>query len=133
MKRPFILSFLVLSLLIGGATNISAMTCETPPFITRVVVPNILIIFDNSGSMASAIWIDSYDRSVDHTGWRLPADGDQIIFSKTAGDCYIDHNRVSYDSKSRKVKLRYKKAKPGSTNICSGDQYYTQWSETDDY
>jgi hypothetical protein len=109
------------------------MTCETPPFITRAVVPNILIIFDTSGSMASAIWIDSYDRSVDHSGWRLPAAVDQVIFAKTQGDCYIDHNRVSYDSKSGKVKLRYKKVKPGSTELCSGDQYDTQWSETDGY
>jgi type IV pilus assembly protein PilY1 len=83
--------------------------------------------------MASAIWIDSYDRSVDHSGWRLPAAGDQVIFAKTQGDCYIDHNRVSYDSKSGKVKLRYKKVKPGSTELCSGDQYDTQWSETDGY
>jgi hypothetical protein len=133
MKRPFIISFLVLFLLIGGVTNTSAMQCETPPFITRVVMPNILIIFDNSGSMASAIWIDSYDRGTDHSAGRLPAVDDQVIFAKTKGDCYIDHNRVSYDSKSGKVKLRYKKAKPASTELCSGDQYYTQWSETDGY
>jgi type IV pilus assembly protein PilY1 len=83
--------------------------------------------------MANAIWIDSYDRGVDHSEWRLPAVGDQIIFAKDDGTCYIDHNRVSYDSSSRRVKLKYKKAKPGSTELCSGEQYYTQWSETDGY
>jgi type IV pilus assembly protein PilY1 len=133
MKRRFILSFLVLSFLLGGAFPVSAMNCEVPPFISQIVEPNILIIFDNSGSMASAIWIDGYDRSIDHSAKRLPAVGDQVIFAKTEGDCYIDHNRVSYNSSSGKVNLRYKKAKPGSTELCSGDQFYTQWSETDGY
>jgi type IV pilus assembly protein PilY1 len=81
--------------------------------------------------MASAIWIDGYDRGTDHSVSRLPAFGDQVIFAKTEGDCYIDHNRVSYNSGTGKVKLKYKKAKPDSTELCSGDQYYTQWSETD--
>ncbi len=133
MNRSFFLSLLVLFSLLGGNPHISAMDCEVPPFISQVVEPNILFLFDNSGSMASAIWIDSYDRSVDHTAWRLPAGDDQVIFAKTEGDCYIDHNRVSYDSKEKKVKLRYKKAKSGSTDLCSGDRYYTQWSDTDEH
>ncbi len=69
MKRPFILSFLVLSLLIGGATNISAMKCETPPFITRVVMPNILIILDHSGSMLNEDAGTPYDPSKEYEPW----------------------------------------------------------------
>ena len=133
MKRLFILSFLVLSFLIGGVSHISAMQCEIPPFISQVVEPNILIIFDSSGSMANIIWIESYDRSVDHSEWRLPANDYQVIFAKEEGTCYIDHNRVSYDSRRGRVKLRFKKARSGSTDICSGDGYHTQWSDTDGY
>jgi type IV pilus assembly protein PilY1 len=133
MKRSLILSFLVLSFLLGGTSHISAMQCEVPLFISQVVEPNILIIFDTSGSMANIIWVDNYNRSVDHSAWRLPAGDDQVIFAKDRGTCYIDHNRVSYSSSSGRVKLRYKKARPGSTNICSGETYYTQWSETDGY
>jgi type IV pilus assembly protein PilY1 len=133
MKRSLILSFLVLSFLLGTSSNLSSMQCEVPPFVSRVVEPNILIIFDTSGSMANIIWIPSYDRSVDHSKWRLPAGDDQVIFAKAEGGCYIDHNRVSFDSGRGTVKLRYKKARPGSTNICSGERYYTQWSDPDGY
>jgi len=133
MKRSLILSFLVLAFLFGGTSHLSAMKCEVPLFISQVVEPNILIVFDTSGSMANAIWIEGYDRSVDHSERRLPAEEDQVIFAREQGSCFPDHNRVSYDSKQGKVKLRYKKAKEGSTDICSGDRYYTQWSDTDGY
>ena len=135
MKKSIILSLLVLSFLLGTSSHSSSMQCEVPPFVSQVVEPNILIIFDNSGSMATEVWIDSYNRAVDHSEWRLPVFGDQIIFAKDV-DCYIDHNRVSYDSSTRKVRLKYKKAAPGSTDICSGGtdaEYITQWSETDGY
>jgi type IV pilus assembly protein PilY1 len=131
MRRACFLSFLVLFFLLGGYVRTSAMQCEVPPFISQVVEPNILIVFDTSGSMANAIWIESYDRGVDHSQWRLPADEDQVIFAKAEGSCYIDHNRISYDSRSGRVKLRYKKAREGATDICSGGGYLTQWSDTD--
>jgi type IV pilus assembly protein PilY1 len=133
MKKSLILSFLVLSFLLGGTSHLSAMKCEVPLFISQVVEPNILIVFDTSGSMANAIWIEGYDRSVDHSERRLPAEENQVIFAREQGSCFPDHNRVSYDSSSGRVKLRYKKTKPGSANICSGDRYYTQWSDTDGY
>jgi type IV pilus assembly protein PilY1 len=114
------------------------MECETPPFVTQAVEPNVLIIFDNSGSMATEVWIDSYNRAVDHSEWRIqadPPDANEVIFAKDV-DCYIDHNRVSYVSSSGKVRLKYKKVAPGSTDICSGGtdaDYFTQWSDTDGY
>ena len=128
----------LITFLVLGTLPAFGMVCETPPFITQAVMPNILIIFDNSGSMGNAIWIDSYNRSIDHSQWRLPADEDQIIFAKEKGTCYIDHNRVTYDSSVEKVKLKYKKAAEDSTDICSGggddgSQYETQWSDTDGY
>ena len=69
MKRPFILSFLVLSFLLGGFSHISAMQCETPPFITRVVMPNILIILDHSGSMLNEDAGTPYDPSKEYEPW----------------------------------------------------------------
>jgi hypothetical protein len=121
-----------------GTVSTFGMECETPPFVTQTVEPNILITFDNSGSMGNIIWIDSYDRSVDHSERRLPVEEDEVIFAKEKGSCYIDHNRVTYDSSTGKVKLKYKKAAEGSTDICSGggadgETYETQLSETDGY
>jgi type IV pilus assembly protein PilY1 len=69
MKRLFILSFLVLSFLIGGYSHISAMQCETPPFITRVVMPNILIILDHSGSMLNDDAGTPYDPTKTYEPW----------------------------------------------------------------
>jgi type IV pilus assembly protein PilY1 len=123
----------MISFLMLGTVSGFAMECETPPFVTKAVEPNIVITFDNSGSMGNIIWIDSYDRSVDHSEWRLPADEDQIIFAKEKGTCYIDHIRVTYVSSTGKVKMMYKKAPEGSTDICSGDGYVKQLSETDGY
>ncbi len=133
MKKSIILSLLVLSFLLATSSHLSPMQCEVPSFVSQVVEPNILIIFDTSGSMANIIWIGSYDRSADHSTWRLPARDDQVIFAKEEGSCYIDHNRVSFDSGRGRVKLRYKKARPGSTNICSGSGYNTQWSGQSGY
>ncbi|NIS59768.1 MAG: hypothetical protein GTO13_03395, partial [Proteobacteria bacterium] len=66
MKRRLTILSLIPFLLLGTTPGL-AMVCETPPFITQAVEPNILIIFDNSGSMATEVWIDSYDRNVDHS------------------------------------------------------------------
>jgi type IV pilus assembly protein PilY1 len=134
MKRRYLILSMILCLMFGTVSGF-AMECETPPFVTQAVEPNILIIFDNSGSMATEVWIDSYNRNVDHSEWRLPATGNQVIFAKDV-DCYIDHNRVSYVSSQGKVRLKYKKAANGSQDICSGGtdaDYITQWSETDGY
>ncbi len=135
MKRRCLILSMSCFLMLGTIAAF-AMECETPPFVTQAVEPNILIIFDNSGSMATEVWIDSYDRNVDHSEWRLPTLlPDTVVFAKDV-DCYIDHNRVSYVSSSGKVRLKYKKAAFGSTDICSGgtdDDYFTTWSDTDGY
>ncbi len=69
MKRSLILSFLVLSFLLGGFSHISAMQCETPPFITRVVMPNILIVLDHSGSMLNDDAGTPYDPNKEYEPW----------------------------------------------------------------
>jgi len=132
MQRRWLIVSMI-CFLVSGTVSAFAMDCETPPFVTQSVEPNILIIFDNSGSMANAIWIDSYDRNVDHSEWRLPAGANEVIFAKESGTCYIDHNRVSYISSSGKVRLKYRKTEAGSTDICSGSDYIAQWSDTDGY
>jgi len=128
-KQSLIVS--MITLLVLGTLPAFGMECEVPPFVNQAVEPNILILFDTSGSMGNIIWIDSYDRGVDHSQWRLPVFGDRIIFAKEEGTCYIDHNRVTYDSSVGQVKLKYKKVPAASMDLCSGDSYYTQWSETD--
>jgi len=52
-KGIILSSVIVISLLISGATAQNQITpyCCAPPFVTEVVVPNILLSLDNSGSM----------------------------------------------------------------------------------
>jgi type IV pilus assembly protein PilY1 len=49
MKLRFLLLSMITFLLLGPLSA-SGMECKVPPFITRAVTPNVLIILDNSGS-----------------------------------------------------------------------------------
>jgi len=69
MKKTLILSFLVLCILPLGVSHTSAMKCETPPFITRVVMPNILIVLDHSGSMLNDDAGTPYDPNKTYEPW----------------------------------------------------------------
>jgi type IV pilus assembly protein PilY1 len=105
--------------------------CKTPLFITRGVSPNVLVIFDTSGSMSNIIWLDAFDPLCDYST-PLLSQGKAVVFAREAGTCYLDHHRVSYQTAAGKVKLRYRNY-TSPTEICSGTDYQTQWSESDGY
>ena len=142
MKKRYPLCLCIMTVLLLGSLSAFGMVCETPPFITQALEPNILIMFDTSGSMAGIIWIDGYDRSVDHTSWRLPAMGEEVIFAPEAKDeidgevvksCAPDHNFVWYRSDWNKVRLQYTRAETNTVEFCCGKGYFFQKSDTDGY
>jgi len=57
MKLRFLLLSMITFLLLGPLLA-SGMECEVPPFVTRAVTPNVLIILDNSGSTRSTMTED---------------------------------------------------------------------------
>jgi type IV pilus assembly protein PilY1 len=141
MKRPYVL-LTTITLVLLGSLAAFGMVCETPPFINQALEPNIMILFDTSGSMANAIWIDGYDRGVDHTTWRLPVTGDEVIFAPEAEDkigeeviisCAPDHNFVWYRSDWKKVRLQYTRADTNRVERCCGVEYFFEKSDTDGY
>jgi type IV pilus assembly protein PilY1 len=69
MKHSSMFIFLILSFVLAGASPVLAMNCETPPFITRVVMPNILIILDHSGSMLDDDAGSPYDPNRKYEPW----------------------------------------------------------------
>ena len=56
----------ILLALIGGIPSLGASAemdnyCSTPPFLSNVVPPNVLIVLDNSGSMNDQAYAGAYD------------------------------------------------------------------------
>ncbi len=118
-------------LLAISVTALGQNVCKTPPFITAGVSPNVMIIFDTSGSMSNIIWLDEYDPLTDFAT-PLLSQGKGVVFAKEADNCYVDHHRVSFQTEDGKVKLRYRNY-TDSGEICSGSDYQTQWSEGDEF
>ena len=69
MKRLAAIGFFVVFFLLEGISEAPGMNCETPPFITRVVMPNILIILDHSGSMLDDDAGTPYDPNRKYEPW----------------------------------------------------------------
>lgn len=44
---------------------------ETPLFLSTSVTPNVMLLFDNSGSMDNMIWDDGFDPAIDYQDWSL--------------------------------------------------------------
>jgi len=132
MWRRIVLVFTFLWILVfSGGEVLGQGDCKTPLFITGGVPPNVLGIFDTSGSMSNILWLDEYDRTIDYST-PLLSQGKVVVFAREADDCYLDHHRVSYQTSQDKVKLRYRNY-TSPTELCSGSDYQTQWSETDGY
>ena len=83
--------------------------------------PNVLIIFDNSGTMNNVMRLDQYDRTIDYTTSLLPL-GKAVVFVRDSANCDPVKHRLKYDTGSGKPSLEYTNyTNPG--DICSGDKY----------
>jgi len=101
--------------------------CKTPPFITAGVSPNVLLVFDTSGSMWNVVWDKNFDPFIQHhefdrDGNRsrlLPVGEDQVVFGGEDQSCQPSPHTVLRNSSTGKVRLRFYKVRPGSTDICN--------------
>lgn len=114
----------------GGAV-LGQDTCRTPVFITAGVSPNVLVVFDSSGSMSNTLWVDEFDALTDYATPLLPQ-GKTVVFARETSNCFPDHHRVTYQTAQGKVKLRYRNY-TSPTELCSGSDYETRWSEADGF
>jgi hypothetical protein len=86
------------------------------------VQPNVVIIFDTSGSMNTAMFIDQYDGTVDHTTPML-SQGKTVVFAYSNG-CVPVHHHVKYGTATDTVTFKFRNySDPG--DICSGVLGYT--------
>ncbi len=129
-RRLFVLG-LVGVLVLYNAEALGQGACKAPPFITGGVSPNVLIVFDTSGSMSNILWLDQFDPLIDHST-PLLSQGKKVVFAREAENCYLDHHRVSYQTSQDKIKLRFRNY-TDPTELCSGSDFQTQWSEDDHY
>jgi len=69
------LCMIIITFLLVGVHSTFGMNCEAPPFINRAVIPNVLIILDNSGSMRGGLpepnedELFPYDSNKTYTPW----------------------------------------------------------------
>ncbi len=103
---------------------------DTEIFQQTFLEPNVLIIFDTSGSMLNVLPVDGFDPLTDYST-SLLSQGKTVVFAREAASCNPDSHRVTYQTDDGKVKLRYRNYTQ-STDICSGTRHYeTQWSNAD--
>ena len=143
MKRHYLLCLCTVTLLLLGGLPAFGMECQTPPFINEAQDPNILIIFDNSGSMNIIIYLDSYNPSVDHTMGRLPTETeDEIVWAPLNTLCIDDINyvyRQSTDDPNKgliagRTTLMYMKAGVGIVDPCAAaSAFYYQQGDANGY
>ncbi len=132
MMQRLVSIIAILGILIAFSSSaLGQGECKTPPFITAGVSPNVLIIFDSSGSMSNILWADEFNPLTDYSTPLLSQDK-EVVFARDANDCFPDHHRVTFQTAQGKVKLRYRNY-TSTTDICSGSGYQTQWSEADSY
>ena len=130
--RRMILILAVSWIFVGsGGAVLGQDTCRTPVFITAGVSPNVLVVFDSSGSMSNTLWVDEFDALTDYATPLLPQ-GKTVVFARETSNCFPDHHRVTYQTAQGKVKLRYRNY-TSPTELCSGSDYETQWSQADGF
>lgn len=69
--RNRMLALLGGALLTVGSTAHAVTVSQTPLFLSSSVIPNIMLMIDNSGSMRSIIWASGYNTATTYTDWSL--------------------------------------------------------------
>ncbi len=95
--------------------------------------PNVLILFDTSGSMADVIWLDAFDPEQDYTTPLLSA-GKDVVFVQSSlySTCYPDDNYVyTTTALGGRTKIEYQN-QDGSGQIC-GSVSTSELSDSNGY
>lgn len=82
----------VLSLSAMSAARADITLSENPLFLSTSVTPNVMLLFDNSGSMDNMIWADGFDPATDYQDWSLRCGNNGRSSCWSASD-----GNVSYD------------------------------------
>ena len=96
IRRRIMVAWL-LPVLLLGALPVAAQICETPLFIQEgQVEANVMILFDNSGSMNEAMYHMSFDPYTSYTGGYTQS---KIYYISTSKD-YVINGRTAYLTKA---------------------------------
>jgi hypothetical protein len=139
MSRRMTFFFLIAVWMVVGSAASGQEECGIPPTVTSNVSPNVLIVFDTSGSMWSIVWDQHFNSALQyHEVGRdgnpnslLPIEGDQIVFARD-GSCLPDHNYVIRNSSTGRTRLRFARVRSGSTDICNSSNGNVE-SDTDGF
>ena len=129
MKKWFLILFVAMVLV--PVAKVHADDIDIYRYDATDVEPNVLILFDTSGSMLTVLPASGFDPSIDYST-PLLLQGKQIVFAREANGCYPSHHRVTYQTSDGKVLLKYIKA-TSTTELCSGSGWLTQWGGVNGY
>ncbi len=129
MKKWFLI--LIVAFILAPITRVHADDIDIYRHDSTDVEPNVMILFDTSGSMLTILPVSGFDPSIDYST-PLLSQGKQIVFAREANYCYPTHHRVTYQTSAGKVLLKYIKA-TSTTELCSGSGWLTQWSDENGY
>jgi type IV pilus assembly protein PilY1 len=83
----------------GSVARADITLSETPLFLSTSVTPNVMLLFDNSGSMDNMMWAPGYDPGTDYRDWSRScgnndtsacwsaSDGNVFLSEIPRGDC----------------------------------------------
>jgi type IV pilus assembly protein PilY1 len=88
MKKIILNLILIIILTSPSISQIMADYCAVPPYISTSITPNVLLIFDNSGSMMRLAYPDAFDRNRLYYGYFDPTK--RYSYSTQAGGYFYE-------------------------------------------
>lgn len=88
MKKTILNLILTFSLLTPAISQNMADYCAVPPYISTSITPNVLLIFDNSGSMMELAYSENFNRERLYYGYFVPTK--RYSYSQQAGGYFYE-------------------------------------------
>lgn len=73
----------------GGSAYAQITLSDTPLFLSTSVTPNVMLLFDNSGSMDNMIWAGSFDPSAVYADWSRSCNSGNSCWSASNGNVFL--------------------------------------------
>ncbi|MFA5940631.1 MAG: PilC/PilY family type IV pilus protein [Sinimarinibacterium sp.] len=74
-----------------GSAYAQIALSDTPLFLSTSVTPNVMLLFDNSGSMDNMIWADSFDPGAAYTDWSRSCNSNNSCWSASSGNVFLSN------------------------------------------
>ncbi|MEQ1439527.1 PilC/PilY family type IV pilus protein [Fontimonas sp. SYSU GA230001] len=84
-----LLAALTVAIASGRSADAQITLADTPLFLSTSVTPNVMLLFDNSGSMDNMMWTDGFDPGVAYTDWSRSCNSGNSCWSASDGNVFL--------------------------------------------